>query len=216
MKSQDIVLLLKLISLEKSENRAQQVHSEELAMHDVSDEDGSWRGWVDEDASNSLKLQSGQHSDRYSMRSLEAVTGISKSEISASLGRSLAVGLFAYDYKSNLPRANHRALQEFIVHGLKYVFPVKPGALVRGIPTSFSAPVMQGKLMSAGDVINVWPDSAGTAKGQSITPLFKSVPKAVKIDPTLYKLLALVDAIRMGNSRESQLAIKLLEQELAA
>ena len=116
--------------------------------------------------------------------------------------------------KTKFPRANNRALKEFIEYGLKYVFPADPGKIMRGIPTSFAAPVMAGKLMSAGDVINVWPDPIGKEKGQSIQPLFKSVPRAVKQDPELYKLLALVDAIRLGNARESKIAIALLEESL--
>ena len=118
------------------------------------------------------------------------------------------------DRKTKFPRANNRALKEFIEHGLKYVFPADPGKIMRGIPTSFAAPIMAGKLMSAGDVINVWPDPTGKEKGQSIQPLFKSVPRAVKQDPELYKLLALVDAIRLGNARESKIAIELLEESL--
>jgi hypothetical protein len=74
---------------------------------------------------------------------------------------------------------------------------------------------MEGKMMSAGDVINVWPDATGNSKGQAIAPLFKSVPTAAKADSKLYELLALVDAIRIGNAREAELATKLLEQEFA-
>jgi len=68
--------------------------------------------------------------------------------------------------------------------------------------------------MSAGDYIYVWPDAKGKEKGQSVTPLFKSVPEVVKKDPRLYEYLALVDAIRLGNPRESKLAISRLEKRL--
>jgi len=47
-----------------------------------------------------------------------------------------------------------------------------------------------------------------------IEPLFKSVPYAVRLDAELYALLALVDAIRIGQSRERNLAIKLLSEHL--
>jgi hypothetical protein len=175
MKSQDILLLLKLLSMEKSE-----------AINPDLD---------------------------YSVRQLEALTGISKSELSAALNRCIRVGLAARDRQSNAPRVNRKALLGFLLHGIKYVFPVKPAELVRGIPTAFAAPVMAGKVMSAGDVISVWPDATGKHKGQAIAPLFKSVPAAAKADSTLYELLALVDAIRIGSAREVQLAAQLLEQE---
>lgn len=66
--------------------------------------------------------------------------------------------------------------------------------------------------MSAGDRVNVWPDATGKTKGQAITPLFKSAP-AAKADPKLYELLALVDAVRIGNVRVAQLVAQLLEKE---
>lgn len=177
MKSQDILLLLKLLSMEKSE----------VASSDTD----------------------------YSVRQLEALTGISKSELSATLNRCIRVGLAARDRQSNAPRVNRKALLGFLIHGIKYVFPAKPAELVRGIPTAFAAPVMAGKMMSAGDVINVWPDATGKDKGQAVAPLFKSVPAAAKADPKLYELLALVDAIRIGNVRETKLAEQLLKEEFA-
>lgn len=45
-------------------------------------------------------------------------------------------------------------------------------------------------------------------------PLFKSAPYAVRQDAELYALLALVDAIRIGQPRERNLAIKLLGKHL--
>jgi hypothetical protein len=216
MKSQDILLLLKLVSLYKLEQHELQLGLEGGALLVTAQEywsSGSWQGWELSDEVPDI-APTVQAKDRYSVRNLEAMTGISKSEISASLKRSFNAGLASVDRKVKFPRANNRALKEFIVHGLKYVFPAEPGKIMRGIPTSLAAPVMAGKLMSAGDVINVWPDPTGNQKGQSIQPLFKSVPKAVKQDPELYKLLALVDAIRLGNARETQLAIKLLDDEL--
>ncbi|WP_323815928.1 hypothetical protein [Cellvibrio sp. NN19] len=216
MKSQDILLLLKLVSLYKLEQHELQLGLESGVLLSSVQENwssGSWQGWEQSDDSPDTTLII-HAKDRYSVRNLEAMTGISKSEISASLKRSVNAGLASLDRKVKLPRANNRALKEFIVHGLKYVFPAEPGKIVRGIPTSLAAPVMAGKLMTAGDVINVWPDPTGKEKGQSILPLFKSVPKAVKQDPELYKLLALVDAIRLGNARETQLAVQLLDDEL--
>ncbi len=46
--------------------------------------------------------------------------------------------------------------------------------------TYFAAPVMEGKVMSAGDTVNVWPDATGKTIGQAITPLFKSAPVCCK------------------------------------
>ncbi len=216
MKGQDILLLLKLVSLHKLEQLELQRDLESGAVLTTAQEywsDNAWQGWEPGDEAPDMGPIA-QLKDRYSVRNLEAMTGISKSEISASLKRSLNAGLAVVDRKTKFPRTNNRGLKEFITHGLRYVFPAQPGKIARGIPTSLAAPVMAGKLMSAGEVINVWPDPTGNEKGQSISPLFKSVPKAVKQDPELYKLLALVDAIRLGNAREAQLAVQLLNDEL--
>ena len=44
----------------------------------------------------------------------------------------------------------------------------------------------------------------------ALEPLYKTAPAAALRDPTLYELLALVDAIRDGRARERKIA----EQEL--
>ena len=70
--------------------------------------------------------------------------------------------------------------------------------------------------MTAGEFIHVWPDPVGKEMGQSVLPLYKTVPMAVKKDPRLYEYLALVDAIRLGKGRESAYAAEELEKRLRA
>lgn len=183
MKSQDIFILLKLVSLNQQE------------LSSDGDDNGLFV-------------------DCYSARGLAVVLGVSKTEVNASINRSISVGMAVIDRKSNNPKANRKALLEFIIYGLKYVFPAQPMEISRGVPTAFAAPVLQGELMSAGEYIYVWPDAEGKAKGQSIKPLFKSVPVAVQKDPLLYEYLALVDAIRLGNPREAKVAISGLKERL--
>ena len=186
MKSQDIVILLKLASLQerKAANLPEGVN--------LSSSDG----------------------DAYSVRGLGNALGISKTEISASFNRSLASGLAVRDGVTQQLKPNCRDLFAFIAHGLKFVFPVKPGAPERGIPTGFAAPMLKGQLIGAGQDIYVWPYAEGTERGIAVKPLFKSVPQAVQTDARLYEYLALIDAIRLGRQRESNLAIEQLQQRL--
>lgn len=186
MKSQDIVILLKLVSLLEREQHGSFEHNDEWSINE----------------------------EPFSVRSLESSLGISKSEVNASINRSISSGLAMRDRELGRPKPNRRNLLNFIVHGLKFVFPVKPGAIERGIPTAFAAPMLEGLLMSAGEYIFVWPYAKGKEKGQSIEPLFKSVPDAVQKDEQLYEYLALVDAIRLGKQRESKLAADHLEERL--
>jgi hypothetical protein len=57
------------------------------------------------------------------------------------------------------------------------------------------------------DLIYVWPDFSGEMRGFAIEPLYPNQVKAVKEDKELYKLLALVDVIRVGRTREWEVAI---------
>lgn len=218
MKSQDVFLLLKLFSLERQERN----FSEGVSRAWPSD----WQDWDDEvyllekgALQDGTSFESPGYAEnyiasRYTARALEDVTGISKSQVNLSLNRCFDVGLLRNDRKTGLPRVNTKALVEFIVFGLKYVFPARPAEIVRGVATAFAAPVLEQKLMSAGELIPVWPDAKGSTKGQSVEPLFKSVPFAVRKDPELYALLALVDAIRIGQPREASLATSMLKAHM--
>ncbi|QVW26784.1 MarR family transcriptional regulator [Pseudomonas hormoni] len=171
----------------------------------LSDEDG-WEGWSDPAPSPPLA----SWSEGYSLRALSASLGISKSEISNAISRCRESGLLISDYDTGLPKVNRRELLKITEHALKYFFPVKPGAMVRGIPTGFAAPALSKSISSAGELIPVWPDALGTERGQAIEPLYKTVPEAVKKDRTLYHFLALADAIRLGGPRECGVAIDIL------
>ncbi|HNT28026.1 MAG TPA: hypothetical protein PKH10_07595 [bacterium] len=133
---------------------------------------------------------------------------ISRSEVSESVQRSAMAGLLAAD-KKTVMRA---ALKEFLIHGIRYVFPQVPGTLTRGVPTAHSAKPLSDEI-GGGDAF-VWPHIDGAVRGQAITPLYPTVPDACLADERLYELLALVDALRVGRARERELAVKELEARL--
>lgn len=199
MKGQDLLLLLKLVSLARAEARpfAAQANREQ------------WAGLV---AEESPAYAGGQ--DPYAVRALEESTGISKSEVSGALRRCTEVGLLKAGRQTGKPLVNTRDLHQFLVHGVRFVFPARPGPIVRGIPTAFAAPVLADRLMSAGDYIYVWEDAFGTNQGQRVEPLFRTVPQAARRDADLYAMLALVDSIRLGQAREASLAGELLKKYL--
>ena len=105
-------------------------------------------------------------------------------------------------------------LKEFLVHGVKYAFPVHRGGLVRGMPTAHAAPPLAQQIAESFDPPPVWPDPEGPVRGLEFSPLSKNVPAAARRDPKLYELLALVDAIRDGRAREREIAISELEQRI--
>lgn len=133
---------------------------------------------------------------------------ISQSEVSKSLNRSSYAGL--YDPKGK--KVMRMAFMELLQYGIKYVFPQQPGAIVRGVPTAHSAPPLDAIIQS--EEKYVWPSGKGSARGQSIIPLYPSVVDAVKLDSLLHELLALVDVLRVGRARERELAIQELKKRI--
>lgn len=144
----------------------------------------------------------------WTYRDLAASLYLSTSEISESLNRSHMGGLV----DENKRIVYRQTLMDFIQYGLHSVFPALPGTIVTGIPTAHSYPFYSQQFAS--EINYVWPDEEGTIRGLSIPPLYKSVVKAVKSDELLYKLLASLDIIRVGKTRELQVALTVLTQTI--
>jgi hypothetical protein len=142
----------------------------------------------------------------WQMRNIAQELDISPSEVSESLNRSSQADLI----DGAKQHVNKLALHEFLIHGLRYVFPQSPGPLVRGTNTAHSAPPLNKMIRSSENY--VWPDAVGDSKGQAIEPLYPSLVQAAKRDPFLYQSLALIDALRVGRVREQNLAKSELEK----
>lgn len=132
---------------------------------------------------------------------------ISPAEISESLNRSGIAGLIERDKKKKVYR---QSLLEFLEHGLHYVFPAFPGAMMNGVYTAHSHPFMQKHFQS--ELNYVWPDPRGEFRGLSIEPLYKNQVSAANKDSTLYLMLALIDVIRVGRVRETKIAVEELKR----
>src|ERR1700681_3690037 len=90
-------------------------------------------------------------------------------------------------------RPNIAALEEFLFHGLKYVFPAKRGELTRGVATSYGAAPLRALIAPTDDPIPVWPYEEGNQRGVSLAPLYKTAPLAALRDESFYELLVLAD-----------------------
>ena len=150
----------------------------------------------------------------WSYNELAIELGMSPSQAHSAIKRALAARLALRHDGRITPQT--RNLEEFLVHGLKYLCIPQRGELTRGIPTGYGAPPLAEKLIDSQDVIPVWPHPEGKARGEAFTPIFRSVPEAAMRDSELYQLLALVDAIRGGRARERSLAAKELTERLEA
>ncbi len=134
---------------------------------------------------------------------------ISPSEVSESIERSRRAGLVDSSKRKIMPQA----LYEFLIYGLKYVWPAIPGKKTRGVPTAHSAKPLSSCIVSSEDVY-VWPYAKGTLRGEGIQPLYHTVPQIAESNPLLYQMLALIDAIRIGKAREVKIAREELQKRL--
>jgi len=149
--------------------------------------------------------------NKWTYAELGHVLALSSSEVHASVKRCRRVGLLY----PNVIKPNRHALLELLIHGVKYVFPPERGPIVRGIPTAYAAPPLAGLIVLGNEPPPVWPYPSGTVRGESFSPLYKSVPTAAVRHPVLYEYLALVDAIRGGRARERALAEEFLQKRLS-
>lgn len=131
---------------------------------------------------------------------------LSQSEISKSLDRLAKSGLI--DVTKSIPAKS--ALYDLIISGVRYIFPVCPGGIIKGVPTSHSAPPLDKMIVSGTKY--VWPYIEGKVKGESIEPLYEKLPNACLSDSELYEIVALVDALRVGKVREQEIAKKELKK----
>ena len=143
---------------------------------------------------------------------LAQALGLSQYEVSMALERSRRSGLL----DSSKKKVIWSALEELLLHGVKYFYPVEPGPVCRGVPTAHSALPLSKEIISNENDQYVWPSGKGTVRGQAIEPLYSSVPEAASKDPTLHELLALVDALRVGRAREREIAVEELKRRLHA
>ncbi len=144
----------------------------------------------------------------YIQMALAETLYMSQSEISNSLNRSVFAGLLI----NKGQKVERKLFFDFIQYGISVVFPEHPGAIIRGIVTAHSAPPLNMEFLS--DEKYVWPYAKGQSRGQSITPLYPTVPQAAILDTNLHELLALFDAVRVGRAREKNRALEILENKL--
>jgi hypothetical protein len=110
---------------------------------------------------------------------------------------------------SDRRRVNAAALLEFLEHGVRYAFPAQKGRPRRGVPTAHAGPILQKHLDTDVDPV-VWPWARGEVVGAAVEPLIKGAPEIPMRCPPVYGLLTLVDALRIGDARDREVASNLL------
>ncbi len=150
---------------------------------------------------------------RWTYAALGEALSMSASEAHASVKRAVASGLVVAPARGVWSPVRP-SLLEFILHGVRYIWPATAGPVKRGVPTAFGAEPLASRLTASPGEAPVWAHPGGSSKGPTLSPLYRTAPQAALADPALHRLLALLDALRTGRARERTLAAKLMEDEL--
>ena len=137
---------------------------------------------------------------------------LSRFEAHAAVQRLIAARLF-YQSESK-PRPIMQSLRQFVVYGAVFAYPAVHGEMTIGFPTAHGYSPIKDVLVSSDEPVPVWPHPKGKVRGMALLPLYEKLPLAAIEDDELYALLALFDALRIGQARERELAKKFLEERL--
>lgn len=217
LKPQDLLISCKILSVElRSSDNTDYSPSAILGelegviweiQSDSSEEAERELGVIEEFLAREIKLQS-----KWNYRQLASELFISLSEANKAVGRAIDAGLLIR-IGSDV-RVNRVSLEKFIRFGAPVAFSAKAGAVVRGIPTAYAAPIFKEDIAVSSDLPPVWPYPLGKVRGMCVDPLYKSAAKAALIDAELYSLLAIIDIFRIGDSRSQKIAGERLSKTL--
>jgi hypothetical protein len=158
-----------------------------------------------------VQLKIVAHGERkWTFASLAHELSMSVSEVHAAVKRAVAARLM--DPSRQVPV--YKALEEFLVHGVKYAFPPDRGGLTRGLPTGYAAAPLSQIFAPQNELPPVWSDPEGNVQGFEFSPLYRTASVSARADSKFYELLALVDAIRDGRAREREVATQELKLRL--
>lgn len=209
LKSQDFLVLIKLIGLHRE--LLKRIHYPPNSRIGRFEEDDKYQ---EDDVD--LRFY-----EMFSVRSLGASLGISKTEVSASLRRcSESNLLFLINNHGVISLANlnwkvnKKAIFNLIKHAVPYLYPPKLLGFDIGIPTGFSGPALSEEVTSAGNSKIIWSSEYGEAYGQVLEPIYKTIAFASYQDEFVYNCFSLIDAYRLGKAREKDIAINLLEKKI--
>ena len=107
-----------------------------------------------------------------------------------------------------------RNVMEFLVHGLRYMFPFRESGLAMGMPTAYAAPIAAEEFAVSG-LAPVWSTADGKVYGKAYVPIYPTAPLAAAEDSELYDRLVLIDMLRGGRLRERKFAERKLQEVMS-
>ena len=110
---------------------------------------------------------------RWTYAALGEALAMSASEAHACVKRAVACGLAVSQGRAGWQPVRP-ALLEFVLHGVRYVWPAIPGPVKRGVPTSIGTEPLVSELGVAPGEAPVWAHPDGCAKGPTLSPLYRT------------------------------------------
>jgi hypothetical protein len=160
----------------------------------------------------------------WTYQGLSGELGISLSETYNALERCRLAQLVVTVRDKEVISKRH--FYELLAVAVPRIFCAARGGLEVGLPTSVHAPSLRSRFenygsgVASGVLPTVWSceredsPSGLRVRGESISPIYPSVPEAAAKDPLLYELLALVDVVRIGDTRSRNAAVAILERKI--
>jgi DNA-binding transcriptional MocR family regulator len=148
----------------------------------------------------------------WTYRELASQLGVPHPLVQRALQRAEKAELYSSESRS-VHRPN---MEEFLLHGLRFLAPAKLGGVVPGVPAAWAAPPVSRVIRESGDLPPVWPTAQGRVRGQALPPLHEAAVEAADKLPRLGELLAIVDSLRAGDVRVRTVAADMLTDTLRA
>jgi hypothetical protein len=150
--------------------------------------------------------------------SLAAAIEVSVSEVHDALKRCRLAQLVVSVRDTEIVSKKH--FYDLLAFAVPRIFYAVRGSLEPGWPTAYHLPTLVGEFEGIRQVglkntlPVVWPDPKGPVRGETLLPIYPTVPEAARKDALLYELLALTDVIRLGDTKYKKKAAELLERKI--
>ena len=147
----------------------------------------------------------------WTIRGVGEAVSLGPGSVHRSLARLAESGL----YDARRRRVLTGPAEEFLLHGMRFVFPARTQGEVRGDPTAWAASPLKELLTSSDPLPPVWPAADGATRGLALEPLHTGAVSAARRSSITAERLALLDALRAGDARVRGLAAEQLRLRLA-
>jgi hypothetical protein len=116
--------------------------------------------------------------EELAMSASQAFTSVARADAAHLLDAAATHPPNGRKVRALLPEPNRNNLKEFLIHGVKYAFPVERGGPTRGIPTAEATSPLSHHFPQTFPLPPVWPYAEGEVRGIEFSALYKNAPIA--------------------------------------